>query len=249
MLIVAASLLFTNVFFLLPALQLKGDGVTPWLSLIADAAADARQVLCKHAGRVAGLILFVLGLPICYALLVEPSQFRLEGRLSLSKLWQACRFGIFGIGLGCSCAVAMLGLAGLVDQPEFGSLVTLSCTCFVLSAAAGPTNRHRVIAFLSRLTTNTDKSQAAGIAALVGQRGIVRTMKLARRLFCGLPFGELAQWHFATNEDTGLHEKVASLKLGECDAFLSHSWSALHMLRIYTSPPLMCAWVRVSQAR
>ena len=47
---------------------------------------------------------------------------------------------------------------------------------------------------------------------------------MAKSRFCAIPFSSLAEADFATNGDSGLHEKTIKVKLGGCDAFFSHSW-------------------------
>ena len=42
--------------------------------------------------------------------------------------------------------------------------------------------------------------------------------------FRGLPFEKLQQADLRTNADTRLHERTEPKRLGDVDAFLSHSW-------------------------
>ena len=45
------------------------------------------------------------------------------------------------------------------------------------------------------------------------------------RRFRALPLSALAESHMCDNKDSGLFPKTVAVKLGECDAFVSHSWA------------------------
>jgi hypothetical protein len=74
-------------------------------------------------------------------------------------------------------------------------------------------------------STASEVNLAAGVAALVGQVGVQEAVALARQRFCALPIDCLSQADLQSSADSGLHQMVVKLKLGGCDAFLSHSWS------------------------
>ena len=84
--------------------------------------------------------------------------------------------------------------------------------------------RRRIHAWLIGLATSGDAGRAAGVAAMVGKLEPQAVLGMARRTFTGLPFEVLRKEDFASNEDTGLNGKARRCRLGEVDAFLSHSW-------------------------
>jgi len=67
--------------------------------------------------------------------------------------------------------------------------------------------------------------RAAAIASLVGNRSTKQALTLAKNSFRIIKMDRLDQDDFLTNKDTGLFQKTENVKLGDCDAFISHSWS------------------------
>ena len=96
--------------------------------------------------------------------------------------------------------------------------------CFMGTVLNAPCFRRRVTAFLSRLGSAGDNGRAAGVAALVGKRDPQEVLVLARRTFMALPWAALSESDFTDNQDSGLNAKAKRCRLGEIDAFLSHSW-------------------------
>ena len=84
--------------------------------------------------------------------------------------------------------------------------------------------RPRIHAWLIRLATAGDAGRAAGVAAMIGKLEPQAVLSMSRRTFTGLPFDVLCKGDFASNQDTGLNAKARRCRLGEVDAFLSHSW-------------------------
>ena len=83
--------------------------------------------------------------------------------------------------------------------------------------------RGRIHAKLIALATSGDAGRAAGVAAMIGKLEPQQVLSMARRTFTGLPFDVLSKADFSSNADTGLNAKARSCRLGEVDAFLSHS--------------------------
>ena len=94
----------------------------------------------------------------------------------------------------------------------------------LLTALVSEANRGRFHGFLAKLASSGQAGKAAGIAALVGKSDPGRTLHLARRNFRGVYFSDLLQESFDSSADSGLNEKAKRYRLGEIDAFLSHSW-------------------------
>ena len=125
-------------------------------------------------------------------------------------------------GVDGHVGVALYGFAGLI----FAVLAT-------------PRNRGRAHRELLRLasTKGSAEQEAAAVAALVGDVDPTDALATAGRRFRALPFSALHPSDLATNREasgatssedapmTSLAERSVACKLGECDAFFSHSWS------------------------
>jgi len=179
-------------------------------------------------GRTAGIAVMLLLFPVVWAAAQPSSSFRIERLAAYRRLWTVTRglFGTWGVGTtiaGCACV--------LVDAPWDTHLVVPSVLLLaameLLLAAVGLSTpvRKRVQAWVSRVGAGSTMRAAAGVAALVGTLRPEKALALARERFCALPFDVLRQADFNTNEDTGLNEKSVPMQLGQCDAFISHSWS------------------------
>ena len=96
--------------------------------------------------------------------------------------------------------------------PLFGAVGALFCF------------RGRIHAWLIGLATSGDAGRAAGVAAMIGKLEPQAVLGMARRTFTGLPFELLSKVDLSSNADTGLNAKARRCRLGEVDAFLSHSW-------------------------
>jgi len=95
----------------------------------------------------------------------------------------------------------------------------------IASIGASTPVRRSAHAWLGRIGTTVEVQAAAGVAALVGALRPAKALVLAKKRFCGLPFECLQLTDLTTNTDTGLYQKSVLLQLGQCDAFISHSWS------------------------
>ena len=108
-------------------------------------------------------------------------------------------------------------------SPMFPSVMILFC-----AAISKPTMRQRAHAAIGRLASRGQSQQAASVAALVGRIGASEAKKRADATFCALPIDRLV----LADLDKGsgaegarvLRDKVIPLVLGECSAFVSHSW-------------------------
>ena len=92
------------------------------------------------------------------------------------------------------------------------------------SAVLSAPRRRRLHAYLSRLGQTPEERKAAAVAALVGRVTDERVMELADSAFRVIPWSALNATHWASSGDTGLHLHAQPAALGDCDAFLSHSW-------------------------
>lgn len=127
-------------------------------------------------------------------------------------------------------SVAFIGSCLLADptqqaHPAVVSMLVhgIGCAANILSLLSEAVSGLRT--FLGSFQVGEQARSAAGVAALVGKMGSTKALTLAKELFRGLPFSSLSLRDLATNEDTGLNQHVVPAKLGEVDAFMSHSWS------------------------
>ena len=97
----------------------------------------------------------------------------------------------------------------------------------VFPVALSPPARRAIVAWLGRLGSAEEERKAAAVAAFMGEIGAERALELGKKSFVGL------RWKSFTVDDlsntdlaakTGLRNRTIGLRLGQCDAFLSHSW-------------------------
>jgi hypothetical protein len=84
--------------------------------------------------------------------------------------------------------------------------------------------RKRIQAWLLRLGGRGMERAAATVAGLMGTRDPQQVLASAKSTFRGLHSSAIGLEDLGTSADTGLNEKVFAIKLGQCDAFISHSW-------------------------
>ena len=100
---------------------------------------------------------------------------------------------------------------------------------FLLAALVfTPANRGRSHRLLNALLNprGTKEHEAASVAALLGSRGAAATLATAGERFRALPLPALTRDELANSKpDPALHQKTVATKLGDVDAFASHSWS------------------------
>eukprot|EP00435_Cladocopium_sp_Y103_P012561 s2006_g3.t1 len=86
--------------------------------------------------------------------------------------------------------------------------------------------RSKVQIFISHiLRYRNNRAAAAGIAGLVGNCSISEVMHQAKKRFRSVDFSKLEERELATNRPSpAVFALSQSVKLGSCDAFVSHSW-------------------------
>ena len=115
------------------------------------------------------------------------------------------------------------------NRPDLGFF--FSAASFILCAILGsPRVRGRATRALGSLGSSgggeaSEQAQAASIAALVGGKDAVAAISTAASRFRVLPVANLAESDLTSSTDTGLNLKTNAAALGECDAFMSHSWA------------------------
>ena len=152
-------------------------------------------------------------------------------RGSLRRLWLVYRVWTGGLGLA-----SMIGpLGGLLMTPDFltrfvssGFAVLLyACSFLFFAIILTPANRGRFLRWLGSLGKSGSKEQeAASVAALLGKTSAADALAQAQSRFRGLPLLALTVEEMAHNKpDPEMHAKTVSARLGEVNAFASHSWS------------------------
>lgn len=181
---------------------------------------------CPKVSCTLGL-LFYLGLRgfdlIFLAGTVRAMCYRTPGRIQ-TLMWKLVSIWILGscilvrtyysIAVAASCHVVssewcwVLGgsiALGVVRQPELRQNLQARC--------------------LKVLEGRKATASAAGIAALVGRRSAKDALAMAKARFRHIGLSQLTIEDLANNApDPALFLRSSSARLGECDAFVSHSW-------------------------
>jgi len=120
--------------------------------------------------------------------------------------------------------------APFYDDEEFLADLIGSLSAMVLVWATTPDRRRQVLAFLQSMNAEGEAQSAASMAALLGGSDASKSLKLAKERFRSLSFDSFTEEDFLKNRETegsenAMFKKTKHVKLGHCDAFLSHSWS------------------------
>lgn len=167
-------------------------------------------------------------------------------RPKLRQLWLTTRAFFAGVGVVLSANAPLfdyfIGIdafnEGLLGGPyvEFEthlysslnslrSLVPAGITFLLCALLTTRANRGRFLSFLGQLGKSSDEQQqAAAVSSLLGGVDVEVVLATAARRFRTLPVDAVTEADLLTNADTGMYEKTTPTKLGECDAFVSHSW-------------------------
>jgi len=152
-------------------------------------------------------------------------------RAALHRLWAVVRSAFLLIGVytgvwSLPFGGALLDESGEIIQTEVGrGFAALSM--LVSAAVFTPRNRGRLHRWLGSLgASGTQEQEAAALASLISGRGggVAQALLTAKEMFRVLPLSSLTAADLASNEDTGLNRRVKHAALGDCDAFVSHSW-------------------------
>ena len=158
----------------------------------------------------------------------KDGQFILAPRSAINNIWRYIGHTHIAIGaFTVSAVVPTIWTEPAAPPLNIASyLIAAASLLLTVPVIFRHSNRQRVQAFLGRLGTRGEANAAAAVACMVGGREIKEVLALARRTFRVLPSSALTSQDFAAgNADTGLHEKTRKANLGDCDLFLSHSWS------------------------
>lgn len=187
-------------------------------------------------GRGTRLAIMCLLPPIClnpaFWLAGHQGYFALSTRVVQRKIWNVGRLASVAYALlfaGMSIALAVHGGSAETDSR---GMMALSISFLVCPLLSTPANRRRVHAAVSRLASTPEEQRAATVAALVGRISSAKVHNLGSERFRMLPFTCLTAGHLGSSGaqgkgglgDMDLSKLTKHAALGECDAFISHSW-------------------------
>jgi len=190
------------------------------------------STLAKGTWAGATCLMFIITICVAPTLRCNKQGRRtMPPRAALHRLWAVVRSAwlLIGVYVGVWSLPfrgALLDESGEIIQTEvgrgFGGLSML-----VSAAVCTPRNRGRLHRWLGSLgASGTQEQEAAALASLISGHGggVAQALLTAKEMFRVLPLGSLTAADLASNADTGLNRRVKHAALGDCDAFVSHSW-------------------------
>lgn len=153
-------------------------------------------------------------------------------RQKLLRTWLASRFMMFTFG-AIRIFVPLNGLARgnpsfLSDELNEGCGNLLFSTSLLLAGTISTrANRGRLRRWLGSLgSSGAAEQEAAAVASLMGGRSAAAAIETAKESFRALSVDILKESDMTDNFDAaGLYAQTTKCELGECDAFITHSWS------------------------
>ena len=163
-----------------------------------------------------------------------PQRSRVPPRRLLRRLWIMLRFGLFmeTVSIYPLLITDIIAKGGVVawrgDDNNTANLMHAT-VCLLAGLVLTPANRGRVLRLLNRLLArggSEKHEEAAAVAALLGSRSAAATLAESAKHFRAMKLNALTRAHLADNKpDPELIKLTVPAKLGECHAFVSHSWS------------------------
>eukprot|EP00746_Dinoflagellata_sp_MGD_P157652 gnl/MRDRNA2_/MRDRNA2_86275_c0_seq2.p1 gnl/MRDRNA2_/MRDRNA2_86275_c0~~gnl/MRDRNA2_/MRDRNA2_86275_c0_seq2.p1 ORF type:complete len:495 (+),score=55.37 gnl/MRDRNA2_/MRDRNA2_86275_c0_seq2:197-1486(+) len=212
----------------------------PWWQLCMEERKEFRK---KHGNRVFwGIHLVGFGCFPCFWLdSADHGQFyAVSAREAYSRIWLCARwfFSLSGIALGIAAILLLIDDTEYATNIETVSLFTSAVLCTVSQGLATKKNRMRFSAFLMQVAFTKEEREAVVIAKLVTDGGSIDTLTSnAQQMFRVIPWplvNNMMHWDTAIAStskvkncnfmETGLYAATQPAEMGECDAFLSHSW-------------------------
>ena len=219
---------------ILPRTLRRKPGSGPWRHMLMPGTEDVEWARQEWGPLATSILGKVAPFVVWAAAQDARGNFVTPPRSALLMLWRFTRlvFALLGTLImvapfAASALIAVANGSSSLIMPTMQTVVDfLMAGAFILLPTALLTegNRGRYHALLAKLASFGQAGKAAGIAALVGKSDPARTLQLARRNFRGVHFSDLVQESFVSSADSGLNEKATRYRLGEIDAFLSHSW-------------------------
>lgn len=178
-----------------------------------------------------GLFLSGAAVAVASAVLLAPTVgpcCDISPRRRLRRLWIVMRLCLAGIGTTSFLFPVTVDPWNALSRPDTFGVLIMGISAVLVALVFTRTNRARVHRWLGGLGKrgSTSEQAAAAIAALIRGRSssVAATMRMAQDKFTVLPLDSLTSADLSSNADTGVHTRVRSASLGECDAFMSHSW-------------------------
>jgi hypothetical protein len=162
------------------------------------------------------------------------NQYAIPTRAALARFWMCFRlfslsFGIYNIAFAVICGI--LGEKGAPFFTRDVLVVRLLDGAVEILVFFFFSKRYRThaIVFLSSINSMGEVKSAACLSALLGGIDPKVGLKQAKDAFRCIAFSKLHDHDFVSNANSGnansLFDKTSPAKLGDCDVFLSHSWS------------------------
>lgn len=216
-----------------------GFGFMGLFSILAALANDCE--LCNDGGHTPFQLYWItaavseLAASLAFASLLRRSsgsRWRVPARAAYNSMFVITRALML-----CKASFGVLYTLLTVEEVEArsssldGPMVTLACAaCIIgLAACANHANRGRATACLTRIGMHGEEGGAAAVSAMISGIGPDVALRTAKQAFRILPLDQLRE---ADLEGTSLvsdgvaplHERSRKAELGQCTAFMSHSW-------------------------
>ena len=183
-------------------------------------------------GRCLATIATFAATPVVWAMAQPEDSFVLSPRKSLHRLWLVWRLCNVGWGATWGTVAVLACARGHADVPVVPSLLLLVALHLLTVIGTTQSNRGRVHNLLGSLGSSEEARAAALLAAVVGGMDAKQAFETAQRAFSGISFDVLSINDFTHGDLAGKEARdldlkartTRGLKLGEVDAFLSHSW-------------------------
>ena len=147
-------------------------------------------------------------------------------RRALTRLWHTlrCLYATQSV-----LTLLQLGMALQLDPSFKHSLFFAHRVVWCVNAIAGAVvltarRRRRIQASIARALLPEDRRGLAAVGALMGGKTSAAAFAAAAASFRSLSFRQIRPGDLASSADSGLHALTRPAKLGEVDAFVSHSW-------------------------
>ena len=147
-------------------------------------------------------------------------------RRALTGLWHTlrCLYATQSV-----LTLLQLGMALQLDPSFKHSLFFAHRVVWCVNAIAGAVvltarRRRRIQASIVRALLPEDRRVLAAVGALMGGKTSAAAFTAAAASFRSLSFRQIRPGDLASSADSGLHALTRPAKLGEVDAFVSHSW-------------------------
>eukprot|EP00400_MALV-I_sp_L67-5_P000590 gene590-1009_t len=164
------------------------------------------------------------------------SAFRMPARSALEHLWSTTLWRCCApVGSVYICYAVGTMIAGESGAPwytdlEFVSDLFMGVAWISVAVFLTHERRRKIWGYLWRINAKGEADSAAAVAAMLGGRDASLSLNLAKSRFRSINFADLSEKDFLQNvekegEKNTLFSKTKIIELGECDAFVSHSWS------------------------